>query len=127
MDVLGISFGVDTSACLLRDGVLMAAALEERFSRIKHDRSWPARAIAWCLVEGRTTLADVDDIAFFWNPALQLDFAHPGRSRSYRHHGDYLHMVPSWLLGALRGPLGGIAGDVTIDAIEVLATDGEDD
>jgi len=101
MDILGISFGVDTSACLLRDGQLVAAALEERFTRIKHDRSWPARAIAWCLEEGGTSLDEIDEVAFFWNPALQLDFPHPGRARSYRHHGDYLHMVPSWILGGL--------------------------
>ena len=100
MDILGISFGVDTSACLLRDGQLLAAVLEERFSRIKHDTSWPQKAIDWCLSQGQTDLQSIDHIAFFWNPAQELDFPHPGRSRSYRHHGDYLHMVPSWLLGA---------------------------
>ena len=107
MDILGISFGVDTSACLLRDGEVIAASLEERFSRIKHDRSWPARSIAWCLEQGGTSLDDIDEVAFFWNPALQLDFPHPGRSRTYRHHGDYLHMVPSWLLGGLSTPIQG--------------------
>ena len=110
MDILGISFGIDTSAALLRDGVTVAAALEERFSRIKHDRSWPAQAIGWCLGEAGTTLMDVDAVAFFWNPALQLDFPQGGRAHTYRHHGDYLHMAPAWLLGALRGPLGGISG-----------------
>jgi carbamoyltransferase len=100
MDILGISFGIDTSACLVRDGVTVAAVLEERFSRLKHDRGWPARSIAWVLAEAGTTLQDVDAVAFFWNPAVHLDFPHPGRSTTYRHHGDYLHMVPSWLLGA---------------------------
>ncbi len=109
MHILGISFGIDTSAALLRDGVTVAAALEERFTRIKHDRAWPGQAIRWCLAEGGISLADVDSIAFFWNPALQLDFPHGGRSNTYRHHGDYLHMAPSWLLGALRAPLGGIS------------------
>jgi carbamoyltransferase len=103
LDILGISFGVDTSACLLRDGQLLAAVLEERFSRIKHDSSWPQKAIDWCLSQGQTDLQSIDHIAFFWNPAQELDFPHPGRSRSYRHHGDYLHMVPSWLLGAASG------------------------
>ncbi len=109
MHILGISFGIDTSAAVLRDGVTVAAALEERFSRIKHDRAWPSSAIRWCLDEAEVSLEDVDAIAFFWNPALQLDFPHGGRSHRYRHHGDYLHMAPSWLLGALRGPLGGIS------------------
>jgi len=107
MDILGISFGVDTSACLLRDGSVVAAVLQERFSRIKHDRSWPADAIAWCLEEGGTNLDAIDEVAFFWNPSLQLDYPHPGRSRTYRHHGDYLHMVPSWLLGGLSTPISG--------------------
>ncbi len=117
MDILGISFGVDTSACLLRDGRVVAAALEERFSRIKHDRSWPAQAIRWCLETGDTTLEAVGEVAFFWNPALQLDYAHGGRSHRYQHHGDYLHMVPSWLLGGLRGGLGGIASERTTQEI----------
>jgi len=103
VDILGISFGVDTSACLLRDGHVLAAVLEERFSRVKHDSSWPAQSIEWCLAQGNTDLQSIDHIAFFWNPAQELDFPHPGRSRSYRHHGDYLHMVPSWLLGAASG------------------------
>jgi len=107
MDILGISFGIDTSACLVRDGVTVGAVLEERFSRLKHDRNWPSQSIAWCLEQGGTSLREIDAVAFFWNPALHLDFAHPGRSRVYRHHGDFLHMVPSWLLGSLRG-----AGDL---------------
>ena len=119
MDILGISFGVDTAACLVRDGVTIAACLEERFSRIKHDRSWPSQAIAWCLKEGDTSLMDVDEVAFFWNPALQLDFAHPGRAWRYSHHGDYLHMVPAWLLGALQRPLGGIHSDCTTQTFHV--------
>lgn len=119
MDILGISFGIDTSAALIRDGRTVAAALEERFSRIKHDTAWPAAAIESCLREGGTSLMDVDSIAFFWNPSLQLDFPHGGRSRTYRHHGDYLHMAPSWLLGALRGPLGGIRSGHTTQTIEL--------
>ena len=119
MDILGISFGIDTSACLVRDGVTLAAVLEERFSRIKHDRAWPARAIAHCLAVGGTTLQDVDAVAFFWNPALHLDFPHPGRSRTYRHHGDYLHMVPAWLLGAFRPPSGGLPSPHTTMQVEI--------
>jgi len=111
MDILGISFGLDSSACLVRDGCLVAAALEERFTRIKHDRAWPARSIQFCLEEGGVQLADIEHVAFFWNPALQLDHAHPGRSHRYRHHGDYLHMVPSWILGGMRDALGGIQSE----------------
>ncbi len=113
VDILGISFGIDTSACLVRDGHTISAVLEERFSRIKHDRGWPAKAIAHCLEAGDTSLDQVDSIAFFWNPALHLDFAHPGRSRTYRHHGDYFHMAPAWLLGAFRPPQGDLSSPHT--------------
>ena len=119
MDILGISFGVDTSACLLRDGEVIAAVLEERITRIKHDRSWPSQAIAWCLKQGGTSLDQVDEIAFFWNPALQLDFPHPGRAGRYGHHGDYLHMAPAWLLGALQAGLGGIRSPGMTQTIEL--------
>ncbi|MCO4768420.1 MAG: carbamoyltransferase [Deltaproteobacteria bacterium] len=119
MDILGISFGIDTSAALIRDGRTVAAALEERFSRIKHDRAWPSAAIDYCLREAGTSLMDVDSIAFFWNPAIQLDFPQGGRARTYRHHGDYLHMAPAWLLGALRGPLGGIRSGHTTQTIHL--------
>jgi len=119
VNILGISFGIDTSAALIRDGVTISAALEERFSRIKHDRAWPSSAIDFCLREANTSLMDVDCIAFFWNPAIQLDYPHGGRSRTYRHHGDYLHMVPAWLLGSLRGPLNGIRSGHMTQTIEL--------
>ena len=119
MDVLGISFGIDTSAALVRDGVTVAAALEERFSRIKHDRGWPGQAIAYCLSAGDTSLDQVDSVAFFWNPAIHLDFAHPGRSRTYRHHGDFLHMAPAWLLGAFRPPTGDLASSHTTQIVHL--------
>jgi carbamoyltransferase len=104
MDILGISFGLDTSACLLRDGRVVAASMEERWSRTKHDRNWPAQAITFCLRQAGIRWEELTDVAFFWNPALQLDAPNPGRLTRYRHHGDYLHMVPNWLLPALRPP-----------------------
>ena len=65
MDILGISFGVDTAACLLRDGAVVGAVLEERFSRIKHDRGWPSQSIDWVLKKGGTSLAEIEHVAFF--------------------------------------------------------------
>jgi carbamoyltransferase len=123
LDILGISFGVDTSACLLRDGQLIGAALEERFSRIKHDSSWPSQAISWCLQQGDIRLEQVDHVAFFWNPAQELDFPHPGRSHRYRHHGDYLHMVPSWLLGGLSSGSTRLSSPSMTQSIEIEGRD----
>ena len=64
MIVLGINaFHADASACLLRDGVLVAAAEEERFRRIKHWAGFPTEAARWCLREAGAHLSDVTDIA----------------------------------------------------------------
>jgi carbamoyltransferase len=64
MYILGVNaFHGDSSACLVRDGVLVAAAEEERFRRIKHWAGFPSDAIAYCLAEAKITLADVDHVA----------------------------------------------------------------
>lgn len=62
--VLGINaFHGDSSACLLRDGVMVVAAEEERFRRIKHWAGFPSEAIRWCLAEAGIGLAQVDHVA----------------------------------------------------------------
>ncbi|MBK7137363.1 MAG: carbamoyltransferase [Rhodocyclales bacterium] len=64
MIVLGINaFHGDSSACLVRDGVLLAAAEEERFRRIKHWAGFPSESIRYCLAEAGVTLAGVDHVA----------------------------------------------------------------
>ena len=63
MIILGIGVGHDTAACVLADGVLIANAAEERFSRVKHDSSFPSSAIAYCLEEAGITARDVDVVA----------------------------------------------------------------
>lgn len=73
VNVIGISTGYHDSACsLLQDGVLVAAVQEERFSRVKNDKSFPSRAFAYCLQEGGITIADVDCIAYYEDPCLKL-------------------------------------------------------
>ena len=64
MIILGINaYHGDSSACVVRDGALVAAAEEERFRRIKHWAGFPAEAIRFCLAEARAGLADVDVVA----------------------------------------------------------------
>src|ERR1044071_6637532 len=64
MIVLGLNaFHGDSAAALVRDGVLVAAAEEERFRRVKHWAGFPTRAIAYCLREARLSLADIDHVA----------------------------------------------------------------
>ena len=77
--VLGINaFHGDASACLLRDGRLVAAAEEERFRRIKHWAGFPREAIRWCLADAGIALADVAHLA-----VNQDDRANIGRKLAY--------------------------------------------
>jgi carbamoyltransferase len=72
MTVLGVSAHFhDSAACLIRDGVIVAAAQEEWFTRKKHDQSFPVNAIRWCLESQAMALADVDWFAFFELPSLR--------------------------------------------------------
>jgi carbamoyltransferase len=74
MYVLGIScFFHDAAAALVKDGVLVAAAEEERFSRKKHDYEFPMHAIDYVLAAGGLTAADLDHVAFFEKPFLKFE------------------------------------------------------
>nr|MBX2818141.1 carbamoyltransferase [Rhodothermaceae bacterium] len=72
--ILGISaFYHDSAACLVRDGDIVAAAQEERFTRKKHDHRFPEHAIAYCLEEAGITIEDVDHVAFYDKPWLKFE------------------------------------------------------
>ncbi|HMG19242.1 MAG TPA: carbamoyltransferase N-terminal domain-containing protein, partial [Gemmatimonadales bacterium] len=74
MRVLGISaFYHDSAAALVEDGRVVAAAQEERFTRKKHDASFPRKAIAACLAEGSVKLDQVDYVAFYDKPFLKFE------------------------------------------------------
>jgi carbamoyltransferase len=74
MYVLGISaFYHDSAAALLRDGEIVAAAQEERFTRKKHDAGFPRNALEYCLEEAGVTLGDVDYVAFYDKPFLKFE------------------------------------------------------
>src|SRR5919197_687014 len=74
MNILGIScFFHDASAVLLRDGEIVAAAEEERFTRKKHDYSFPLQAIQFCLQQGRIQAHDLNYVAFFEKPFVKLE------------------------------------------------------
>jgi len=72
--ILGISaFYHDSAAALIEDGRIVAAAQEERFSRKKHDASFPANAIRYCLTERGTGLGGVDHVVFYDKPFLKFE------------------------------------------------------
>ncbi len=74
MFILGIScFYHDSAAALVKDGVVVAAAQEERFTRKKHDFDFPSQAIAWCLKEGGITVDDLAYVSFYDKPLLKFE------------------------------------------------------
>ena len=74
MDILGIScFYHDSAACLIRDGEILAAAQEERFTRNKHDPGFPKNAISYCLTEAGIKGEELDYVAFYDKPLLTFE------------------------------------------------------
>ena len=74
MYVLGISaFYHDSAACLLKDGEIIAAAQEERFTRKKHDDSFPQNSIQYCLEDVGIDSAKLDYVAFYDKPFLKFE------------------------------------------------------
>ncbi|HKP97852.1 MAG TPA: carbamoyltransferase [Fibrobacteria bacterium] len=104
MYILGISCHYhDAAATLLKDGVAVAAAEEERFSRRKHDASFPLSAVRWCLESQGIGIDQVDHVAFYEKPFLKFE-------RILRQHLDNFprsfktfHMaMPQWLSEKIR-------------------------
>ncbi len=74
MRILGISaFYHDSAAALIENGTIIAAAQEERFSRVKHDARFPSQAIQYCLQEGRCHLNELEGVAFYEKPFLKFE------------------------------------------------------
>ena len=74
MIVLGISaYYHDSAAALVKDGVVLAAAQEERFTRKKHDPGFPVHAVKWCLEGAGVNASDVDYVAFYDKPFLKFE------------------------------------------------------
>ena len=72
--ILGISaFYHDSAACLIIDGQIVAAAQEERFTRVKHDKNYPFNAVNFVLAFAKLELSKVDHIVFFEKPFLKFE------------------------------------------------------
>ena len=99
MYILGISsYYHDSAACLLKNGKIIAAAQEERFSRKKHDQNFPSNAIKYCLSEAGINSSDLETVAFYDKPFLKFEriletylaFAPKGLS-------SFLKAIPLWI------------------------------
>ena len=74
MNILGVSaFYHDSAACLVKDGEIIAAAQEERFTRIKQDESFPVNAIAYCLEESGVAADELDYVVFYEKPFIKFE------------------------------------------------------
>ncbi|MFC1682228.1 carbamoyltransferase, partial [Nanoarchaeota archaeon] len=104
MYVLGIScFYHDSSAALLKDGKLVAAAQEERFTRKKHDTSFPIKAIEYCLKSQNITIKDVKYIGFYEKPLLKFERMLYQHLESFpKSYKVFLSLMPSWFNEKLR-------------------------
>ncbi len=99
MDILGIScYFHDAAAALLRDGRLVAAAEEERFTRKKHDYEFPQRAIDFCLKAGGIRSTDLDYVAFFEKPFVKFERLLLSSMQTFpRSHRVFREAMISWL------------------------------
>jgi carbamoyltransferase len=121
VSILGISaFYHDSAACLVVDGEIVAAAQEERFTRIKHDHRFPVSAARYCLSEAGITASQLDYVAFYDKPLLKfdrlletyLDYAPSG-------FPSFLKALPLWMKEKLWMP--------DLIRTELAKADGEDD
>jgi carbamoyltransferase len=103
MRILGIScYFHDAAAVLLQDGVLVAAAEEERFSRVKHDFAFPEQAIRFCLDRGGLAGADLDYVAFFEKPLIKFErILQTAMATAPRSHAVFRKAMTAWMLDKL--------------------------
>jgi carbamoyltransferase len=99
MDVLGIScYFHDAAAALVRDGRLVAAAEEERFSRKKHDYEFPARAIDFCLRTAGIEAPELDHVVFFEKPFVKFERLLLGSMQTFpASHRVFREAMVTWL------------------------------
>jgi carbamoyltransferase len=97
--ILGISaFYHDSAACLVVDGKIIAAAQEERFTRKKHDDSFPRHSIDYCLHQGGISPAELDLVSFYEKPFLKFDrILHTYLAKAPAGLPSFLKSIPLWL------------------------------
>ena len=99
MNILGISaYYHDSAACLVRDGKIIGAAQEERFSRQKHDAGFPKHAIQFCLDEAGVSLDKLDLVAFYDKPFVKFErLLETYIANAPKGFRSFLSAMPVWL------------------------------
>ncbi len=97
--ILGISaYYHDSAACILKDGVILAAAQEERFTRKKHDQDFPINAIKYCLQEANISANDLEIVAFYDKPFLKFErILETYLSFAPKGINSFLRAMPLWI------------------------------
>src|SRR6187401_1118903 len=97
--ILGLSaYYHDSAACLVADGEIVAAAQEERFSRVKHDHRFPVRAVRYCLEEAGIGPGDLDRVGFYDKPLLKFDrLLETYLDYAPRGFVSFLKSMPLWM------------------------------
>ena len=97
--ILGLScFYHDSAACLLQDGKIIAAAHEERFTRKKHDASYPQNAISFCLSHAGITSKDLDWVSYYEKPFIKFDrILSTHLSQAPFGLASFLKSMPIWI------------------------------
>jgi carbamoyltransferase len=121
VSILGISaFYHDSAACLVVDGEIVAAAQEERFTRVKHDHRFPLHAARYCLAEANLSPADLDYVGFYDKPLLKFDrLLETYLDYSPTGFSSFLKSMPLWMSEKLWMP--------DLIRTELAKVDGEDD
>jgi carbamoyltransferase len=106
MNILGISaFYHDSAAALVRDGEIVAAAQEERFTRVKHDSRFPTHAVECCLQAAGLTPEKLDYVVFYEKPLLKFErILETYLAYAPRGFGQFLAGLPIWLKQKLHLP-----------------------
>lgn len=104
MKILGISaYYHDSAAAIIVDGNIIAAAQEERFTRVKHDSSFPIRACQYCLAEAKLTLKDIDKVVFYEKPFIKFERILETHIRvAPKSIKTFLKTMPIWLKSKLN-------------------------
>ena len=97
--ILGISaYYHDSAACLLKDGDVLAAAQEERFTRKKHDQNFPSKAIEYCMKEAEIDSSSLKIVAFYDKPLLKFErILETYLSYAPKGLGSFLKAIPLWI------------------------------
>jgi len=104
--ILGISaFYHDAAAALLVDGEIVAAAQEERFTRIKHDSAFPQKTVEYCLRQAKLTTTDIDHVVFYEKPFLKFErLLETHLAVAPTGFQTFLKAMPLWIHKKLRLP-----------------------